>query len=267
MSSDVCKHCTEAPASTSARPARCSAPSSAPSSCRRTFATAAATACRPAPSACCDGQDAAAAKEDGRVWKCTLCYDRLKGGQEPACAKACPTDSIQFGPLDELRERAERRGCEQLQAAGSNGARSTAPTRATGWAASAPSSSSSTSPRCTGCRPTRSCPPAISARLWRRPGAAARRWSPRPRRRCRGRGDAERARAPMVRAPIRAPTTAGRSSRSPSGSPESRGTSSPAGWPARRPSLARVRRLHGQRRARAARRCCWRRRRLAHPSS
>jgi Fe-S-cluster-containing dehydrogenase component/formate-dependent nitrite reductase membrane component NrfD len=36
-------------------------------------------------------------KEDGRVWKCTLCYDRLKGGQEPACAKACPTDSIQFG--------------------------------------------------------------------------------------------------------------------------------------------------------------------------
>src|SRR5919201_970427 len=38
-------------------------------------------------------------KEDGRVWKCTLCYDRLKGGHEPACAKACPTDSIQFGPL------------------------------------------------------------------------------------------------------------------------------------------------------------------------
>jgi formate dehydrogenase iron-sulfur subunit len=48
-------------------------------------------------------------KEDGRVWKCTLCYDRLKGGHEPACAKACPTDSIQFGPLDELRERADRR--------------------------------------------------------------------------------------------------------------------------------------------------------------
>jgi formate dehydrogenase iron-sulfur subunit len=48
-------------------------------------------------------------EEDGRVWKCTLCYDRLKGGHEPACAKACPTDSIQFGPLDELRERAEQR--------------------------------------------------------------------------------------------------------------------------------------------------------------
>jgi len=48
-------------------------------------------------------------KEDGRVWKCTLCYDRLKGGHEPACAKACPTDSIQFGELDDLRERAEKR--------------------------------------------------------------------------------------------------------------------------------------------------------------
>jgi formate dehydrogenase iron-sulfur subunit len=39
----------------------------------------------------------------------TLCYDRLTVGLEPACAKACPTDSIQFGALDELRERAEQR--------------------------------------------------------------------------------------------------------------------------------------------------------------
>jgi formate dehydrogenase iron-sulfur subunit len=61
-------------------------------------------------------------KEDGRVWKCTLCYDRLKGGHEPACAKACPTDSIRFGPLDELRERADRR-LEKLQEEGWNGAR------------------------------------------------------------------------------------------------------------------------------------------------
>ncbi|MGH3593213.1 MAG: 4Fe-4S dicluster domain-containing protein, partial [Pseudonocardiaceae bacterium] len=44
-----------------------------------------------------------------RAWKCTLCYDRLSVGQEPACAKACPTNSIQFGPLDELRERADTR--------------------------------------------------------------------------------------------------------------------------------------------------------------
>jgi formate dehydrogenase iron-sulfur subunit len=63
-----------------------------------------------------------AKQEDGRVWKCTLCYDRLKGGHEPACAKACPTDSIQFGPLDELRERADER-LEKLQAENWNGAR------------------------------------------------------------------------------------------------------------------------------------------------
>jgi formate dehydrogenase iron-sulfur subunit len=61
-------------------------------------------------------------KEDGRVWKCTLCYDRLKDGHEPACAKACPTNSIQFGELDELRERADRR-LEKLRAERWNGAR------------------------------------------------------------------------------------------------------------------------------------------------
>ncbi len=48
-------------------------------------------------------------EEDGRAFKCTLCYDRLRDGLEPACAKACPTDSIQFGDLGELRARAERR--------------------------------------------------------------------------------------------------------------------------------------------------------------
>src|SRR5215831_17973268 len=41
--------------------------------------------------------------------KCTLCYDRLQGGLEPACAKACPTQSIQFGPVSELRARAQQR--------------------------------------------------------------------------------------------------------------------------------------------------------------
>jgi formate dehydrogenase iron-sulfur subunit len=46
---------------------------------------------------------------DGRVWKCTLCYDRLRGGLKPACAQACPTESIQYGPLDELRTRAKER--------------------------------------------------------------------------------------------------------------------------------------------------------------
>ncbi|RCW46287.1 formate dehydrogenase beta subunit [Halopolyspora algeriensis] len=47
--------------------------------------------------------------DDGRVFKCTLCYDRLGDGLEPACAKACPTNSIQYGQLDELRERAAER--------------------------------------------------------------------------------------------------------------------------------------------------------------
>jgi formate dehydrogenase iron-sulfur subunit len=46
---------------------------------------------------------------DGRAAKCTLCYDRLEDGLEPACAKACPTDSIQFGPYEELVQLAERR--------------------------------------------------------------------------------------------------------------------------------------------------------------
>jgi formate dehydrogenase iron-sulfur subunit len=59
---------------------------------------------------------------DGRVWKCTLCYDRLGAGLEPACAKACPTDSIQFGPLDELRTRADAR-LAQLHGAGVSEAR------------------------------------------------------------------------------------------------------------------------------------------------
>jgi formate dehydrogenase iron-sulfur subunit len=48
-------------------------------------------------------------KEDGRVFKCTLCYDRLKGNMEPACAQACPTQSIQFGPIEKLRTRARKR--------------------------------------------------------------------------------------------------------------------------------------------------------------
>ena len=55
--------------------------------------------------------------DDGRAWKCTLCYDRLKDDLTPACAKACPTESIVFGDMDELRVRAERR-VEELHARG-----------------------------------------------------------------------------------------------------------------------------------------------------
>jgi formate dehydrogenase iron-sulfur subunit len=56
-------------------------------------------------------------RDDGRAWKCTLCYDRIGDGLMPACAKACPTESIQYGPLEELRERASRR-IDALHAAG-----------------------------------------------------------------------------------------------------------------------------------------------------
>ena len=55
--------------------------------------------------------------EDGRAWKCTLCYDRQKVGMEPACAKACPTQSILFGDVEALRERAYDR-VGQLHARG-----------------------------------------------------------------------------------------------------------------------------------------------------
>ncbi len=48
-------------------------------------------------------------EDDGRVFKCTLCYDRTREGMTPACAQACPTESIQYGPLDELRARAADR--------------------------------------------------------------------------------------------------------------------------------------------------------------
>jgi len=61
------------------------------------------------------------APDDGRAGKCTLCYDRLEDGLEPACAKACPTDSIQFGPYDELVDVASRR-VATLHARGVEGA-------------------------------------------------------------------------------------------------------------------------------------------------
>jgi formate dehydrogenase iron-sulfur subunit len=61
-------------------------------------------------------------KNAGIAQKCTLCYDRLRADMMPACAKACPTESIQFGDLDELRERAQQR-VEQLHASGVTNAR------------------------------------------------------------------------------------------------------------------------------------------------
>jgi len=47
--------------------------------------------------------------DDGRAFKCTFCYDRQRDGEQPACAKACPTQSILFGEIEDLRARADRR--------------------------------------------------------------------------------------------------------------------------------------------------------------
>ena len=117
MSSDVCKHCTEA---------ACLDVCPTGALMRTEFGTVVVQQdicngcgyCIPAcPFGVIDRRE-----EDGRAFKCTLCYDRLGVGLEPACAKACPTDSIQFGPVDELRDRAGQR-LSQLRDAGVAGAR------------------------------------------------------------------------------------------------------------------------------------------------
>ncbi len=104
MSSDVCKHCTSA---------ACLEVCPTGALFRTEFGTVVVQDdvcngcgyCIPAcPFGVIDRRE-----DDGRAFKCTLCYDRLKGDMEPACAHACPTDSIQFGPLDELRQRAAGR--------------------------------------------------------------------------------------------------------------------------------------------------------------
>lgn len=116
MSSDVCKHCTTA---------ACLDVCPTGSLFKTEFATVVVQEdicngcgyCVPAcPYGVIDRRE-----DDGRVWKCTLCYDRLRDGQEPACAQACPTDSINFGPLEELRVMADRR-LDQVVAAGIPGA-------------------------------------------------------------------------------------------------------------------------------------------------
>ncbi len=68
--------------------------------------------CKYCVPSCPFGVITVAEDKNGMANKCTLCYDRLKEGLEPACAKACPTDSILFGPVEELRGIAYRRVAE-----------------------------------------------------------------------------------------------------------------------------------------------------------
>lgn len=117
MSSDVCKHCTHA---------GCLDVCPTGSLFRTEFGTVVVqddicNGCGNCVAACPFGvierrPDGTAGvpteRQTGIAQKCTLCYDRLVDGQMPACAKACPTESIKFGDHDELVELARARVAE-----------------------------------------------------------------------------------------------------------------------------------------------------------
>jgi formate dehydrogenase iron-sulfur subunit len=111
MMSDVCKHCVRA---------GCLEVCPTGAIIRTEFDSVyiqqdVCNGCRACVSACPFG--VVDVGEDGKAHKCTLCYDRLQHGLEPACAKACPTDSIRFGDVDDLMVLAEQRAAA-LTAAG-----------------------------------------------------------------------------------------------------------------------------------------------------
>lgn len=118
MSSDVCKHCTHA---------ACLDVCPTGSLFRTEFGTVVVqddicNGCGYCVPACPYGvierrKGPEGSKNVGIAQKCTLCYDRLDAGKTPACAQACPTQSIQFGDVEELRERANER-VEKLHEAG-----------------------------------------------------------------------------------------------------------------------------------------------------
>jgi len=102
--SDSCKHCVEAP---------CNLACPTGAMIHTEFSTVivqpdVCTGCGSCTSACPFGV-VAQSPIDGHAHKCVLCYDRLRDDLHPACAKACPTQSIRFGPVDELRAVARER--------------------------------------------------------------------------------------------------------------------------------------------------------------
>jgi formate dehydrogenase iron-sulfur subunit len=105
MQSDVCKHCVNAP---------CQEVCPTGAIIRTEFDTVyvqqdICNGCGYCIVACPFGVIARDERGDHKAHKCTLCYDRLKDGMEPACAKACPTDSIVFGEVAELKAAARKR--------------------------------------------------------------------------------------------------------------------------------------------------------------
>ena len=105
MQSDVCKHCANAP---------CQEACPTGSIIRTEFDTVyvqqdICNGCGYCVVACPFGVIMRDEYGDYTAHKCTLCYDRLRDGFEPACAKACPTDSIQFGEVEQLKAQARER--------------------------------------------------------------------------------------------------------------------------------------------------------------
>ena len=105
MQSDVCKHCANAP---------CQEACPTGAIIRTEYDTVyvqqdICNGCGYCVVACPFGVIARDEQGDYLAHKCTLCYDRLKDGMEPACAKACPTDSIQFGEVEKLKAHARER--------------------------------------------------------------------------------------------------------------------------------------------------------------